>query len=84
MKVFYDPSTIGSTCAEISERAENLPNPITMRGSPRLIVHIQTTEEAVDDLLALVRQIAKEKEEAGFVKPEKHVNGVVRDFYTQK
>lgn len=31
------------------------------------MVHIQTTPEAVDDLLALFKQLAEEKKQAGFV-----------------
>ncbi|KAJ3001388.1 hypothetical protein NUW54_g6454 [Trametes sanguinea] len=46
-----------------------LPEPIKLGGS-RLVVHIQTSPKAVEDLLALVRQLAEEKKAAGFVKPE--------------
>lgn len=52
--------------AELVERAEALPNPILIGGS-RLVVHIQTTPEAVDDLLALLQTMADEKKTAGFV-----------------
>jgi len=38
-------------------------------GGSRLVVHIQTEDRAVDDLLALVRTIAEEKKAAGFVPP---------------
>jgi threonine aldolase len=58
-----------------------LPEPITLRPASRLIVHIQTTEEAVDDLLALFRKIAQEKKDAGFAPPEKKVNGAVGNVY---
>lgn len=37
--------------------------------SSRLVVHIQTEDQAVDDLLALIKSIAEEKRVAGFVRP---------------
>ncbi|KAF9229644.1 hypothetical protein BS17DRAFT_805270 [Gyrodon lividus] len=64
--VFYDPSTIGLEYWEIVERAAVLPNPITLSGS-RLVVHIQTSNEAVDDFLELVSTLRDEKTKAGFV-----------------
>ena len=45
-----------------------LPEPIAVSGS-RLVVHIQTEDQAVDDLLALVKTIAEEKKAVGFVPP---------------
>lgn len=74
IQVFFDPSPIGIDHDELAERAAKLPNPIGLGGS-RLVVHIQTSPEAVDDLLALVQQLAEEKKAAGFVRPEAHVNG---------
>ncbi|KAI0374394.1 hypothetical protein BV20DRAFT_961545 [Pilatotrama ljubarskyi] len=68
--VFFDPSPVGISYVELVERARSLPEPIKLGGS-RLVVHIQTAPQAVDDFLALVRQLAEEKKAAGFVKPEK-------------
>jgi len=68
--VFFDPTPIGIEHAELIARAEKLPNPIRLGGS-RLVVHVQTSSEAVDDLLALVKQLAEEKRAAGFVRGEK-------------
>lgn len=65
-QIFFDPSPIGVDYEELVERADKLPNPIRLGGS-RIVVHIQTSTEAVDDLLALVRQLAEEKKAAGFV-----------------
>lgn len=45
-----------------------LPEPVIITNS-RLVVHIQTEDQAVDDLLALIKVIAEEKNTAGFVKP---------------
>jgi len=59
---------LGVEYDEISERAEKLPEPITVRGS-RLIVHIQTEDQTVDDYLALIKTIVEEKKAAGFVPP---------------
>ena len=50
---------------EISERAAKLPEPLAVRGS-RLVIHIQTEDQAVDDFLALVKTITEEKKAAGF------------------
>lgn len=51
---------------ELVERCDALPNPISIGGS-RLVVHIQTSQEAVDDFLALLKTMAEEKKAAGFV-----------------
>lgn len=67
--VFYDPSPIGVSYAELVARASELPEPIKLGGS-RLVVHIQTAEDTVDDFLALVQQLAQEKKDAGFVYSE--------------
>lgn len=66
--VFYDPAPLGIEYDEISERAATLPEPITISNSrSRLVVHIQTEGQAVDDFLALVKTISEEKKAAGFV-----------------
>lgn len=66
--VFYDPAPLGIEYDEISERAATLPEPITISSSrSRLVVHVQTEGQAVDDFLALVKTISEEKKVAGFV-----------------
>lgn len=65
-QIFFDPSTIGVDYVELVERADALPSPIKIGGS-RLVLHIQTSPQAVEDLLALIRQLAEEKRAAGFV-----------------
>ncbi|KIM66977.1 hypothetical protein SCLCIDRAFT_108905 [Scleroderma citrinum Foug A] len=64
--VFYDPSPIGIRCQEIEDSAAALPRPITILG-PRLVVHIQTSDEAVDDLLALIRSLKDAKTKEGSI-----------------
>jgi threonine aldolase len=59
---------LGIEYGEISERAAKLPEPIAVRGS-RLVVHIQTEDQAVDDLLALLKTITEEKKTARSVPP---------------
>jgi threonine aldolase len=66
--VFYDPAPIGLTYKDIASAASELPIPISLGGS-RLVVHIQTAPEAIDEFLGLVRKLAEEKKNAGFVKP---------------
>jgi threonine aldolase len=43
-----------------------LPQPLYLGGS-RLVVHIQTSPEAIDDFINLISKIAEEKKKAGFV-----------------
>jgi len=66
--IFFDPTPLGIEYDEISERAAKLSEPLAVRGS-RLVVHIQTEDQAVSDLLALVKTMAEEKKAAGFVPP---------------
>ncbi len=81
-QVFYDASSIGATFDEIFERGKNLPEPLILGGS-RVVIHIQTSEAAVDDFLALIGDIAEEKKKAGFVKPE--INGThTKDVYVRR
>jgi len=80
--VFYDPSPVGTTFEEIADRASALPEPLILGGS-RLVVHIQTSDSAVDDVLAVVRTLAEEKKAAGFVKPEL-ANIVIKDVYVRR
>jgi len=58
--VFYDPTPVCLDYNEIAERASSLPDPLVLGGS-RLVVHIQTSEAAVDDFLTLVKELADEK-----------------------
>ncbi|KAF8168324.1 pyridoxal phosphate-dependent transferase [Crassisporium funariophilum] len=81
--IFYDPSPIGVTYDEIAEKGSALADPLFLGGS-RLVVHIQTSDAAVDDFLAVVRELAEEKRKAGFVKPEEHVNGTIKDVYVRR
>ena len=60
-----------------------MPEPLFLGGS-RLVVHIQTTESAIHDFLAVVRELAEEKKRAGFVNPEpSQLNGVYKDVYVR-
>ncbi len=51
---------MGLSYDEITEQAASLPEPILLRG-PRLVLHIQTSEQAVDDLLNLVGEMALDR-----------------------
>jgi threonine aldolase len=81
--LFYDPTSIGLSFNEIADRASALPDPLFLGGS-RLVVHVQTTESAVDDFLAVVRELAEEKKKAGFVRPSQQPNGVFKDVYVRR
>lgn len=67
--MFFDPTPVGISYVELVQRARDLPKPIKLGGS-RLVVHIQTSPQVVDDLLSLIRELAEEKKAAGFVKSE--------------
>jgi threonine aldolase len=80
-KVFYDPSSVGINYAEVAERAGKLPKPLSLLGS-RLVVHMQTSEEAIADFLGVIRSLAEEKKSAGFVRPVgKAGNSSYKDMY---
>ncbi|KAJ7783539.1 pyridoxal phosphate-dependent transferase [Mycena maculata] len=83
--IFYDPSSVGVTYDEIADRASDLPEPLILGGS-RLVLHIQTSESAVQDFLSVVGKLAKEKKAAGFAKPEPPANGksVYKDIYVRR
>lgn len=66
-QVFYDAASVGLTYEEIAARGSALPEPLQLAGS-RLVVHIQTSDAAVEDFLNLVQELANEKKSAGFVK----------------
>jgi len=58
--VSYDPSPLGISIEEISNKAMSLKEPLYLRGS-RLVVHIQTSDRAVDDFLGVIRELIAEK-----------------------
>ena len=51
-----------------------------------MVVHIQTSETAIDDFLNLIRTIAEEKRQAGFVRksPAAGQQHVWRDPYVRR
>ncbi|KAF8649727.1 hypothetical protein AX16_005499 [Volvariella volvacea WC 439] len=81
--VFYDPAPIGVTYEEIADKAAALPQPLHLGGS-RLVVHIQTSEEAVNDFLGVVKGLADEKKAAGFVAPREGVSESYGDIYVRR
>jgi len=81
--VFFDPSPIGVEYTEIVLRASTLPEPLKLGGS-RLVVHIQTSPQAVEDFLALIAQLAQDKKDAGFIPMKSHTNGITNGNIYQK
>ncbi|PPQ98978.1 hypothetical protein CVT24_003474 [Panaeolus cyanescens] len=81
--LFYDPSPVGVTFAEIADRASKLPEPLIISpySGSRLVVHIQTADSAVNDFIAIVRQLALEKKAAGFVRVEGQAETEIKDSY---
>lgn len=81
--MFFDPTTLGVSYQELVTRAGELPEPIRLGGS-RLVVHIQTSTRAVDDLIDLIRVLAEEKAKAGFVPTDVLTNGsAVQNIYVR-
>ncbi|KAF9243806.1 pyridoxal phosphate-dependent transferase [Melanogaster broomeanus] len=82
--LFYDPSPVGVEYWEVVERAAALPRPITLNGS-RLLLHIQTSPQAVEDFIELLRTLRDEKAEAGWTPdqaaPKKQ--GLFKDVYVK-
>ncbi|KAG9314634.1 pyridoxal phosphate-dependent transferase [Chiua virens] len=64
--VFFDPSPIGVANEEVVSRAAALPDPVVLSSS-RLVVHIQTSSEAIEDFLQLVSELREEKRKEGFI-----------------
>lgn len=62
--VFIDPSPLGVDIWALCDRAQEIG--IRMSGS-RIIVHVQITEDAVEDLLALVAKMKAEAQRDGKV-----------------
>lgn len=81
--MFYDAASVGTNYDEIAEKASALPEPLFLGGS-RLVIHIQTSESAVDDFLAVVRELAEEKKKNGFVKPDVPIKTKGRDIYVRR
>lgn len=84
--VFYDPAPIGLNYEEIMERAASLPDPIKVGGS-RLVIHIQTSSQAVDDFINLLKRMSEEKGSAtDQAAPPVDINNVavdIRDIYVR-
>ncbi|KAG6866813.1 hypothetical protein C0991_008749 [Blastosporella zonata] len=81
--LFYDPSPLGLDYNEIAERASELPSPLFLGGS-RLVLHLQTSEAAVDDFLALISDLADEKKKAGFVRLDTSATNSHKDIYVRR
>ncbi|KAF8446257.1 pyridoxal phosphate-dependent transferase [Boletus edulis BED1] len=82
--LFYDPAPIGVEYWEIVERAAALEKPINLNGS-RIVMHIQTSSQAIEDFLDLVRTLKEEKAKAGWTPdqaPRKKQNPF-RDVYVK-
>lgn len=55
--VFFDPTPIGLTVAEVVHALAALPDPITLNAN-RCVLHHQTSPQAVDDFIAAVQALA--------------------------
>lgn len=84
IQLFYDPTPLGLNFDEIAERAGALPDPLVLGGS-RLVVHIQTSEEAVEDFLSVIRRLAEEKKAAGWVlRTDDAKTSALKDVYVRR
>ncbi|KAI0690682.1 pyridoxal phosphate-dependent transferase [Cytidiella melzeri] len=80
--VFINPTPLGISYQELVTRASELPAPIKLGGS-RLVVHIQTSPQAVEDLIELVRVLADEKAKAGFVPSSESTSTASQSIYVR-
>jgi hypothetical protein len=69
--VFIDPSPLGFDVWELDARAMRGSNPLQLGGGSRIVLHVQTAEGAVDDLINLVRELKDEKLREGFTPQER-------------
>lgn len=67
-QVFFDPAPIGLTLDSVMARLKALPEPILVMRE-RLVVHHQSSPQAVEDFIAVVAEMKKEREAGGH--PEK-------------
>lgn len=65
--VFFDPKPIHVPMEAIIARCDALERPICVRGS-RLVLHHQTSPQAVDDLLAVVAELKSEVSQGDIAK----------------
>ncbi|GAA5890016.1 hypothetical protein JCM6882_009200 [Rhodosporidiobolus microsporus] len=63
--LWLDPSSLGFSIGDLAQRAKT--RGLTL-GSNRIVVHLQITREAIDDLLAVVAELKEERKGAEFEK----------------
>lgn len=73
---------MGISYQELVTRASELPEPLLLGGS-RLVVHIQTSTKAVEDLIELIRVMADEKVKAGFVPSDPTASATNQNIYVR-
>jgi threonine aldolase len=61
--VWFDASSVGLQAVDIAQRARKLEDGIEMFEDGRLVLHIQTSDRAIADLVNLVRTMVKERKE---------------------
>ena len=57
--VFFDPSPIGISLQDLKETLEQKEN-IKISARPRLVIHYQISEDAVDKLINVIESISKQ------------------------
>ncbi|WVQ85408.1 hypothetical protein IAT38_007573 [Cryptococcus sp. DSM 104549] len=65
--VFFQPKPIGLQLDAVMARLAALPDPIIV-GRERCVLHHQTSPQAVEDFIATIAEMKKEKEESGELK----------------
>ena len=82
-QVFYDPSPLGLDFDVIVDKASQLPQPLVLSRGPRVVLHIQTTQQAVDDFIAVVQDLAEAKK-ASLPLPVKQESGRILSMYGRR
>lgn len=53
--VWFDPASVGLDGVEIAKHAKELKDGIEMFDDGRLVIHIQTSDQAISDLVGIIR-----------------------------
>lgn len=80
LQMFYDLSPLNIDLNVLSARAASLPSPIRL-GGPRLVIHLQTDPQAVDDLVVLIAEMKQEQIDQGFEPRPVNENGKPSAFH---
>ena len=80
--MWFDAAHLGVSVKEVVQACRDHPDPIHLYGE-RLVVHVQTTPEAIEDIIQIFIRLIEEKKAAGFVPDPATLNGNGREPRTR-